>query len=222
MVVSPGALGGNPRAFHVAGIDEVGRGPLAGPVAAAAVILPEVLDAELEGLDDSKKLSPATRERLESLIKRHALAWAVASASVPEIEALNILQATHLAMRRAFACLSMPAQAALVDGNSDPGLGVPTRCIIRGDGTVPSIAAASILAKVARDRWMRDMDALYPGYGFAGHKGYGGSATHREAILRLGPSPIHRPTFLRKLLGSDSTKSPVSGAKKSSVGGPQR
>ena len=184
----------------VAGIDEVGRGPLAGPVAAAAVILPEDLPAELAGLDDSKKLSPAKREALEPLIKKYALAWAVASASVDEIESMNILRATHLAMRRALQCLSQPATAALVDGNSDPGLGVETRCVVGGDALLPAISAASILAKVARDRWMRDLDPLYPGYGFAGHKGYGGSALHREAILRLGPSLIHRPSFLRKLL----------------------
>jgi ribonuclease HII len=184
----------------VAGIDEAGRGPLAGPVAAAAVILPDPVPAELAGLDDSKKLSPARRESLELLIKKHALAWAVASASVDEIEALNILQATHLAMRRALGCLSLPARSALVDGNSDPGLGVDTRCVVHGDALLPSISAASILAKVARDRWMRDLDRLYPAYGFAGHKGYGGSASHREAILSLGPSLVHRPSFLRKLL----------------------
>jgi ribonuclease HII len=120
---------------------------------------------------------------------------------VDEIEKLNILGATHLAMRRALACLGVPARAAWVDGNSDPGLGVPTRCIVGGDGLVPCIAAASIIAKVARDRWMTGLDALYPGYGFAGHKGYGGSAAHREAIVTLGPSPVHRPFFLRKLLG---------------------
>jgi ribonuclease HII len=185
----------------VAGIDEVGRGPLAGPVAAAAVVLPDPIPGGLGGLDDSKKLSPARREALEPLIKSHALAWAVASASVDEIEALNILGATHLAMRRALACLGVRPVAALVDGNSDPGLGLTTRCIVGGDALVPCISAASILAKVARDRWMVGLDALYPGYGFAGNKGYGGAALHREALLRLGPCPAHRPFFLRKLLG---------------------
>lgn len=188
----------------VAGIDEAGRGPLAGPVAAAAVILPDPVPTVLTGLDDSKKLSPKRREALEALIKRHAVAWAVASASVDEIEALNILKATHLAMRRALRCLGTPARAAFVDGNSDPGLGVETLCVIGGDALIPCVSAASILAKTARDRWMRDLDALYPGYGFAGHKGYGGSAAHRDAILRLGPCAIHRPLFLRKILASAS------------------
>ena len=185
----------------ICGIDEAGRGPLAGPVSAAAVILPFPVPAALRGLDDSKKLSPKRREQLEPIIKAQALAWAVASASVDEIEALNILGATKLAMRRALDCLSLKPSQALVDGNSDPGLGLPTRCIVGGDALEPCISAASILAKVARDRWMVDLDALYPGYGFAGHKGYGGSALHREALLARGPSPIHRPSFLVKLLG---------------------
>lgn len=186
------------------GIDEAGRGPLAGPVSAAAVILPDPVPPELAGLDDSKKLTPKKRERLEPLIKQYALAWAVASASVAEIERVNILQATKLAMRRALDGLSLKPQAALVDGNQDPGLGIPTQCIIEGDSKVASIAAASILAKVARDRWMIQLDAQYPGYGFAGHKGYGGSASHRDAILNLGPCRIHRPSFLRKLLAGKS------------------
>ena len=186
----------------VAGIDEAGRGPLAGPVSAAAVVLPDPLPEALLGLDDSKKLSPARREVLEGLIKQHAVAWAVASASVDEIESQNILRATHLAMRRALACLGTAAGSAMVDGNSDPGLGIPTRCIVGGDALVPCISAASILAKVARDRWLRDMDALYPGYGFSRHKGYGGAPEHRDALLRLGPSAIHRPSFLRKILGA--------------------
>jgi ribonuclease HII len=196
------ALNGAAFSFNgpVCGIDEAGRGPLAGPVSAAAVILPDPIPAELAGLDDSKKLSPKKRERLEPLIKRHALAWAVAYASVEEIERVNILQATKLAMRRALDCLSVEPEAALVDGNQDPDLGLPTRCIVDGDATVPAIAAASILAKVARDRWMLHLDALYPGYGFAGHKGYGGSPLHRDAILKLGPSRVHRPSFLKKLL----------------------
>jgi len=195
---NPGAM----LAPYECGMDEAGRGPLAGPVSAAAVILPHPLPPALAGLDDSKKLSPSKRETLEMAIKAHAVAWAVSSASVAEIEALNILQATKLAMRRALACLSVPALSALVDGNQDPGLGIPTRCIVHGDAEVPSISAASILAKVARDRWMVDLDRLYPGYGLARHKGYGGSALHREALLRLGPSAVHRPSFLRKLLGT--------------------
>ena len=185
----------------VCGIDEAGRGPLAGPVSAAAVILPWPTPAALNGLDDSKKLSPARRSRLEPLIKTQALAWAVASASVDEIEALNILGATKLAMRRALNCLNLRPDQAWVDGNSDPNLGLPTRCIVGGDALEPCISAASILAKVARDRWMVGLDSLYPGYGFAGHKGYGGSAQHRQALLTLGPSPIHRPSFLVRLLG---------------------
>lgn len=188
----------------VCGIDEAGRGPLAGPVSAAAVILPDPVPAELAGLDDSKKLSPKKREKLEPLIKQHAVAWAVAFASVEEIERVNILQATKLAMRRALDCLSVKPAGALVDGNQDPLLGLPTRCIVDGDATVPSIAAASILAKVARDRWMAELDGMYPGYGLAGHKGYGGSALHRDALLKLGPSRIHRPSFLKKLLGGEA------------------
>ena len=191
-------------AKFVAGIDEVGRGPLAGPVAAAAVILPWPVPKALAGLNDSKKLSPLKRERLEPLIKLHAVAWALASASVEEIEALNILGATHLAMRRALSCLSVTATAAVVDGNSDPGLGVPTQCIIGGDALDPGISAASILAKVARDRWMRDLDKFYPGYGFADNKGYGGSALHRDALLRLGPCPVHRLSFLKKILATQT------------------
>ena len=185
----------------VCGVDEAGRGPLAGPVVAAAVILPGSISGLLAGLDDSKKLSPKKRAVLEPEIKRLALAWAVASASVEEIERLNILGATHLAMQRAVACLSLAPAAAWVDGNSDPHLGIPTRCIVGGDGLEPCISAASILAKEARDRWMADLDALYPGYGLARHKGYGGSSLHRDALLRSGPSPVHRPSFLKKLLG---------------------
>jgi ribonuclease HII len=186
------------------GIDEAGRGPLAGPVSAAAVILPDPVPAELAGLDDSKKLSPKKREKLEPLIKQHAVAWAVAFASVEEVERVNILQATKLAMRRALDCLSVKPAGALVDGNQDPILGLPTQCIIDGDAKVASIAAASILAKVARDRWMSELDTMYPGYGLAGHKGYGGSPLHRDALLKLGPSRIHRPSFLKKLLGGEA------------------
>jgi ribonuclease HII len=170
-------------------------------VVAAAVILPGAISGLLLELDDSKRLSPKKRSSLEPEIKRVALAWAVASSSVEEIERLNILRATHLAMQRAVACLSLAPAMAWVDGNSDPGLGIPTRCIVGGDGLEPCISAASILAKEARDRWMVELDHWYPGYGLARHKGYGGSAQHREALLRLGPSAAHRPSFLRKLLG---------------------
>ncbi len=185
-----------------AGLDEAGRGPLAGPVAAAAVVLPEPVPPELAGLDDSKRLSPAQRSRLEPLIKAHALAWAVASASVAEIEAGNILQATFLAMRRAFACLSQRPSRAVVDGNADPGLGggTATLCVVGGDALVPAVSAASILAKTARDRWMVELDGIYPGYGLARHKGYGGSVGHRDALRLLGPSPVHRLSFLGRIL----------------------
>jgi ribonuclease HII len=182
----------------IAGIDEAGRGPLAGPVSAAAVILPDVYD--LPGLGDSKKLTEKRREMLEPLIKQQAIAWAVAGVSVQEIEELNILKATQLAMRRALKSLGMVVDKAMVDGNQDPKLGVPTELIVGGDAKVPCISAASILAKTARDRWMRELDLIYPGYGLSGHKGYG-AATHQAAILTLGPSPIHRKLFLRKLLG---------------------
>ncbi len=181
----------------ICGIDEAGRGPLAGPVSAAAVILPEHYD--LPGLGDSKKLTEKRREALEPLIKAQAIAWAVAGVSVQEIEAMNILKATQLAMRRAMKSLGVKVDKALVDGNQDPNLGVPTELIIKGDATEPCISAASVLAKTARDRWMRELDQVYPGYGLAGHKGYG-AASHQAAILELGPSPIHRPKFLRNLL----------------------
>jgi ribonuclease HII len=182
----------------IAGIDEAGRGPLAGPVSAAAVILPAIYD--LPGLGDSKKLTEKRRETLEPLIKAQAVAWAVAGVSVQEIETLNILKATQLAMRRALKSLGMAVAKAMVDGNQDPKLGVLTELIVGGDAKVPCISAASILAKTARDRWMRELDGIHPGYGLSGHKGYG-AATHQAAILQLGPSPIHRKLFLRKLLG---------------------
>ncbi len=176
----------------VCGVDEAGRGPWAGPVCAAAVILD--ISALPTGIDDSKKLSPKARASLEAEIKASAVAWAVAFASVEEIEALNILHATGLAMRRAVAGLSLRPAHALVDGNYAFPLPCPVRTVVRGDALSLSIAAASILAKTARDRLMADMDGLYPGYGFAQHKGYG-AASHIEALQRLGPSPIHRPSF---------------------------
>ena len=179
----------------VCGIDEAGRGPLAGPVCAAAVILPP--DWEPDGLDDSKKLSPARREALYDEITRRALAWSVAFASEQEIDEVNILQATFLAMRRAMAGLKIAPDFALVDGNRDPVLGIPTRCEIKGDGRYACIAAASVLAKVSRDQLMDEMDARYPQYGFVRHKGYPTKA-HYEALAKFGPCPIHRRSFLKK------------------------
>ena len=173
----------------VCGVDEAGRGPWAGPVYAAAVILDR--HHVPEGLDDSKKLSSKVRDRLEAEIKDRALAWSVASASVEEIAELNILQATGLAMRRAVEGLKPRAAFALVDGNYRFSLPCPIKTVVGGDGISASIAAASILAKTARDRLMQEMDRLYPGYGFAAHKGYH-APIHVEALGRLGPCPIHR------------------------------
>jgi ribonuclease HII len=173
----------------VCGVDEAGRGPWAGPVYAAAVILKP--RTRLEGLDDSKKLGAKTRVRLEAEIKDKALAWCVASASVAEIGQLNILHATGLAMRRAVEGLATEAAFALVDGNYAFSLPCPIKTVVGGDGVSASIAAASILAKTARDRLMEEMDGLYPGYGFASHKGYH-ARIHVEALARLGPCPIHR------------------------------
>ncbi len=176
----------------VCGVDEAGRGPWAGPVYAAAVILNH--EAVPSGLDDSKKLTAKARDRLEGEIKARALAWCVASASVEEIAQLNILHATGLAMRRAVEGLRVPAAFALVDGNYAFALPCPIKTVIGGDGLSASIAAASILAKTARDRLMEEMDRLYPGYGFAAHKGYH-APTHVEALSRLGPCPIHRMSW---------------------------
>lgn len=180
----------------VCGLDEAGRGPLAGPVVAAAVVLPR--DVVIAGVDDSKKLTEKRREALFDEICASAAAYAVAEADVEEIERLNILGASLLAMRRACAALLPAAQAALVDGNRDPALGIPTRTVVGGDGKCACVAAASILAKVTRDRQMRALDAAYPQYGFARHKGYPTRA-HYEAILRYGLCPAHRPSFLRNL-----------------------
>ncbi|WP_338055859.1 ribonuclease HII [Sulfurivermis fontis] len=186
-------------ALLVAGVDEVGRGPLAGPVVTAAVILDPA--RPIDGLADSKKLSEKRREALAELIKERALAWAIGRAEVEEIDRLNILQATLLAMQRAVASLDPAPQHALIDGNRCPKLPCTAEAIIQGDGKVPVISAASILAKVTRDREMVEMDALYPGYGLAGHKGYPCKA-HIEALERLGPTPIHRRSFgpVKKLL----------------------
>ncbi len=178
-----------------AGVDEAGRGPLAGPVVAAAVILDP--RHPIEGLADSKKLSERARERLAPLIRERALAWSVALAEREEIDALNILQATLLAMSRAVLCLGVRPARVQVDGNRAPRLDDPDCCIetiVRGDATVPAISAASILAKVHRDALMRALDASHPGYGFAVHKGYG-TAAHLGALRRLGPSPQHRLSF---------------------------
>ncbi len=180
----------------ICGIDEAGRGPLAGPVCAAAVILPRGL--EIPGLDDSKKLSEKKREEFFEQIKEKALCYGIAFAEVEEIERLNILGATFLAMNRAFEKLSLKPNAALVDGNRDPGLGLDTRLVVKGDSRCADIAAASILAKVTRDRYMLEMDKLYPQYHFEKHKGYG-TKLHYEALRQFGPSPIHRPSFLRKM-----------------------
>ena len=181
----------------VCGVDEAGRGPLAGPVCAGAVILPEGL--ELPGLNDSKKLTEKRRELLYDEICAAAVAWSVAFAHVEEIEAYNILGATYLAMDRAIAGLGLRPALALIDGNRCAGItAAPCRTVVGGDGKCAAIAAASILAKVTRDRYMRRLDAQYPGYGFARHKGYG-TAAHYAAIRALGPCPAHRPSFLKKL-----------------------
>ena len=179
------------------GVDEAGRGPLAGPVCAAAVILPRGLI--LDGLNDSKKLSEKKREQLFPRIKEEAIAYCVAFAGVEEIEQENILGATFLAMNRAIEGLGLQPALALIDGNQNKGITCPSRCIVGGDGKCASIAAASILAKVTRDRLMTEYAREYPQYGFEKHKGYGTRA-HVEAIRTYGPCPIHRPSFLKKIL----------------------
>ncbi|HLZ84403.1 MAG TPA: ribonuclease HII [Caulobacteraceae bacterium] len=191
----------------VCGVDEAGRGPWAGPVSAAAVILPQ--RRRIAGLDDSKRLTAAQREALEPEIKVRAIAWGVGFATVQEIEILNILQATGLAMRRAVMALATAPAFALVDGNYAFDLPCPVRVVVGGDALSASIAAASILAKVARDRVMRELDGHHPGYGFASHKGYG-VPEHAEALTRLGPCPIHRKTWApvrRVLEGCDGSLS---------------
>lgn len=176
----------------IAGVDEAGRGCLAGPVFAAAVILPP--GHGLRGLNDSKQLTAATREALFPQIQQRALAWAIASASVEEIDRLNILQANFLAMRRAVAALGHVPTLCRVDGNQDPKLGLPTELVIGGDALHAEIMAASILAKVARDRLLTELHAEHPGYGFAKHKGYG-TPEHLRALRQLGPSAHHRMSF---------------------------
>lgn len=184
----------------VCGIDEAGRGPLAGPVTAATVILNP--DDPIEGLNDSKKLSEKKREALFDPICQRSLAWGIGWASPEEIDQVNILNATFLAMQRAVKQMSLMPEYVLVDGNRDPKLGLETRCIVGGDGKSASIAAASILAKVSRDRLMCELAGQYPAYGFEVHKGYP-TQKHRQAVLQWGPSPIHRRSFLKKLLGGD-------------------
>lgn len=183
----------------VCGVDEAGRGPLAGPVFAAAVILQD--PPVIQGLADSKKLSAKRRDALAAEIKVRAECWAVASASVEEIDTLNILQASLLAMRRAVEALSMQPAAIQVDGLHVPKVTMPAHAIVKGDATVPAISAASILAKVARDELLLDLHAAYPDYGFDRHKGYG-TALHMAALRRLGPTPAHRRSFapVRKAL----------------------
>jgi len=194
----------------VCGVDEAGRGPWAGPVSAAAVILST--RRRIGGLDDSKRLTAAQREALEPEIKARAIAWGVGFASVEEIGTLNILQATGLAMRRAVMALATAPAFALVDGNYAFDLPCPVRVVVGGDALSASIAAASILAKVARDRVMHDLDRAHPGYGFASHKGYG-VPEHAQALTRLGPCAIHRMTWapIRAVLGQSSPPSPLWG-----------
>ncbi len=183
----------------VAGVDEVGRGPLCGAVVTAAVILDPA--RPIEGLNDSKKLTEARREALFPLIQERALAWCIARAEVEEIDRLNILHATMLAMQRAVAGLSVQPTLVLVDGNRCPVLPMRSEPVVKGDSRVPTIAAASILAKVARDREMLELDQQYPGYGIAGHKGYP-TPVHLAALRELGATPIHRRSFgpVRKAL----------------------
>lgn len=180
----------------ICGVDEAGRGPLAGPVCAAAVILPRGID--IPGLNDSKKLSEKKREALYDVICREAVTYGIAFATVEEIERLNILQATFLAMNRAIAALAVAPQLALIDGNRNSGIEAPSRCVIKGDATCADIAAASILAKVTRDRYMLELDEKYPQYAFAKHKGYG-TALHYERLREYGASEVHRMSFLRKM-----------------------
>lgn len=179
-------------AVRIAGIDEVGRGCLAGPVFAAAVLLHA--EVELPHLNDSKKLSVTQRRDIAAELCHVAQTWAIGRAEVEEIDQLNILQATFLAMRRAVHALTIRPEVCLVDGNQDPGLGLPTRLIVGGDAIEPCIMAASIVAKVARDREMERLSLQYPEYGFAQHKGYGTPA-HLAALRRYGPSPLHRMSF---------------------------
>ena len=181
---------------NICGVDEAGRGPLAGPVFAAAVILPEGLE-EL-GINDSKKLSEKKRDLLFDRIKERAIAWSVASATEKEIDEINILNATFLAMKRAVEGLSVRPDIALVDGNRKPGTGIEEITVVKGDAKSISIAAASILAKVSRDRYLLELDKAYPQYLFAQHKGYP-TKLHYEKLKQYGVSPVHRLSFLKNL-----------------------
>ncbi len=180
----------------VCGLDEAGRGPLCGPVVAAAVILP--LGLEIEGLNDSKKLTEKKREALFDVIKEKAIAYAIAEASPAEIDEINILNASMLAMRRAVEALPIPADFALIDGNCSRGFEIPTETVVKGDAKSYSIAAASILAKVTRDRQCIELDRAYPEYGIAKHKGYP-TKDHMDAVRKYGPAPIYRMSFLKFL-----------------------
>ena len=182
----------------VCGVDEAGRGPLAGPVCAAAVILPP--DTVIEGLNDSKKLTDKKRRELYDVIVEKALAYGIAFADHTEIDEINILQATYLAMERAMSQLAVRPELALIDGNRAKDFGLPARTIVKGDSLSANIAAASILAKVTRDRLMEELDGKYPEYGFAVHKGYG-TRRHYDALREYGPCEIHRMTFLKKFYG---------------------
>ena len=182
----------------ICGVDEAGRGPLAGPVCAAAVILPAGL--EIPGLDDSKKLSDKRRRELFPIIKEQAIAYGIGLASHEEIDEVNILQATFLAMERAIAQLKVTPEYALIDGNRAKDFGLPVKTVVKGDSLSANIAAASVLAKVTRDMLMEEAAVEYPGYGFEIHKGYGTRA-HYDALRTLGASPIHRNSFLKKFYG---------------------
>ena len=184
----------------ICGVDEAGRDPLAGPVCAAAVILPKGL--EIPGLNDSKKLTDKKRRELAPIIKEQALAYGIAFASHEEIDEINILQATFLAMERALAQLKIRPDLALIDGNRQKDFGINVETVVKGDSRSANIAAASVLAKVTRDELMEAMAQEYPGYGFEIHKGYGTKA-HYEALRNLGPCPIHRMTFLKKFYGTE-------------------
>jgi ribonuclease HII len=182
----------------ICGVDEAGRGPLAGPVCAAAVILPP--NMEISGLTDSKKLTDKKRRELYPVIMEQALAYGIGFASEQEIDEINILQATFLAMQRALDQLSVKPDLALIDGNRKKDFGVPVQTVVKGDSLSANIAAASVLAKVTRDNLMLEMSATYPAYGFDIHKGYGTKA-HYEALRQFGPAPVHRMTFLKKFYG---------------------
>lgn len=185
----------------ICGIDEAGRGPLAGPVYAAAVILP--LDLEIDGLNDSKKLSEKKREALFDIICEKAISYSIGIATEEEIDEINILNATFLAMRRAVDGLHIKPDYALIDGNQHPGLSIDDETVVKGDGKSMSIAAASILAKVSRDRFMLEIAQKYPEYCFEKHKGYG-TKLHYEMIEKYGVSPVHRKSFLKKILGNNN------------------